>query len=89
MERLEQRTWAEVGALVHHEQLRVCDPTLPPFAPARLAAALDRHPRWRLLVEALLITPRKGRRKRPRFCAAAAQFRIGRMPCAGKQYLKH
>lgn len=88
LERLEQRTWAEVGALLRDEQLRAHDPSLPPFDPVALAAALDRHPRWQLEVATLLVTPRKGRRKRPRFCAARARHTSYAKLRGGKRYLK-
>src|SRR5829696_9966890 len=69
MERLEQRTWIEVGALGRDAQLRALDPTLPPYDPQALAAYLAHHPRLRLVVADLLCEPRARKRKKRRFCA--------------------
>lgn len=88
MERLEQRTWIEVGALLRDAELRALDPTLPPYDPEALAAALAHHPRLRLVVADVLCEPRRGKRKKRRFCAGRHRFTTFAKLPGGKKYLK-
>jgi hypothetical protein len=88
MQRLEQRTWIEVGALGWAEHERARDPTLPPYDPEALVAYVAHHPRLRLLVADLLRDPRRGKRKRRRFCVGRHRHTsFAKLP-GGKRYLK-
>jgi hypothetical protein len=88
MERLEQRTWIEVGAVLRDEQLRALDPTLPPYDPQALAAAVARHPKLRLVVADLLCELRRGKRKKRRFCAGRHRHTTFAKLPGGKRYLQ-
>jgi hypothetical protein len=88
MERLEQRTWIEVGALGRDAQLRALDPTLPPYDPEALAEYLAHHPRLRLVVADLLCEPRPGKRKRRRYCAGRHRHTTFAKLPGGKRYLQ-
>lgn len=88
MQRLEQRTWIEVGALWHEARLRAVDPTIAPYDPAELATALAHHPRLRLIVPDLLVEPRTPRRRKRRYCAGRHRHTsFAKLP-GGNRYLK-
>lgn len=92
MDRLERRTWIEVGALWQAERLQAAYPDveLPPVDPVALAAALTAHPSLMLPVRALLVERRTTKRKTRRYCAGR-----GKAPTSfahlhgGKRYLEN
>ena len=92
MERLERRTWIELGALWHAERLQAAYPdmALPPVDPGALATALAEHPTLMLPVHALLLERRTTTRKKRRYCAgrgkAATSFAHLH---GGKRYLEN
>lgn len=88
MQRLEQRTWIEVGAVGRDEQLRAVDPTIPPYDPEALAAMLVHHPKLRLTVADLLTEPRTGKRKKRRFCVGRHRHTSFAKLHGGKRFLK-
>jgi hypothetical protein len=88
MQRLEQRTWIEVGVVWWEAERRATEPTLRPYDPDALARALAHHPRLRLTVADLLCEPRTAKRKKRRFCAGRRRCTSFAKLHGGKRYLK-
>ena len=88
MQRLEQRTWIEVGVVWWEAERRATEPTLRPYDPDALAAALRHHPKLRLTTADLLCEPRPGKRKKRRFCAGRRRHTSFAKLHGGRRYLK-
>jgi len=88
MQRLEQRTWIESGALWHEELERAKDPSIPHYDPEALARAMDHNPRLRLDVHDVLLEKRKEGRKRRRYCEGRHMHTSFAKLSGGKRYLK-